>query len=92
MGVPARHHTKSRRNKGRSHFALKPATLSRCPKCHSFVLPHRVCSNCGFYAGREVIDVLKKLDKKERKKREKVLKETEAEAEAKGKQEEAERI
>jgi len=32
-----------------------------------------VCRNCGWYNGRQVIDVLAKLDKKERKKKEKEL-------------------
>jgi len=77
-GTPTRHHTKSRRNKGRSHFALQPANFTRCPKCHTLRLGHRVCSNCGYYKGKEVVNVLARLDKKERKKREKVLKETEA--------------
>jgi len=36
-------------------------------------MPHRACLNCGTYKGREVIDVLKKLDKKERKAKEKEL-------------------
>ena len=75
MGLPARHHSKSRRNKGRSHMALKANELSKCPKCGFRILPHRVCSNCGFYKGREVIDVLKGLNKKEKKAKEKELKE-----------------
>lgn len=37
-----------------------------------------MCGNCGYYNGRQVIDVLKKLDKKERKKKEKELAESEA--------------
>jgi len=36
-------------------------------------LPHRVCANCGFYKDKEVVDVLKKLTKKERKEKEKEL-------------------
>jgi len=32
-----------------------------------------VCENCGFYKGREIVDVLKKLTKKERKEKEKEL-------------------
>jgi len=37
-------------------------------------LPHTVCQNCGYYKGKAVIDVFKKLDKKEKKKKEKELK------------------
>jgi len=48
--------------------------LAKCPKCGKPVFPHTVCSNCGYYKGVEVIDVLKKLTKKERKKREKEMK------------------
>jgi large subunit ribosomal protein L32 len=59
------------------HLGLKVASLVRCAKCGALNMPHRVCSNCGYYAGREVVDVLKKLDKKERKKRERVLREQE---------------
>ena len=42
-------------------------------------MSHHVCSFCGFYDGKERIDVLAKLEKKERKKKEKELKEHEDE-------------
>lgn len=73
MPVPKQRHTKSRRNRRRSHQALKKRSFSRCPKCSAEILPHQVCYNCGSYAGREVINVLKKLTKKEKKKKEKEL-------------------
>ena len=76
-GTPTRHHTKSRQNKGRAHFALASVKTVKCPKCGQATLPHRMCANCGYYKGKEVVNVLAKLDKKERKQREKVLKETE---------------
>ena len=44
-----------------------------CAKCNAAMLPHRVCANCGFYHGKEVVDVLKKLGKKERKAKEKEI-------------------
>jgi len=56
------------------HLFAKAPTLTLCPKCKKPVLPHTVCWNCGYYKGVEVIDVLKKLTKKERKKREKEMK------------------
>jgi len=83
MGLPARHHTKSRRNKGRAHMAWRPLGLVSCAHCGTKIMPHRVCWNCGYYKGAEIVDVLKKLDKKERKKREKVLKQQAEEAKEK---------
>lgn len=72
-GVPRQRHTKSRRNRGRSHLALKKTQLALCVKCKTEVLPHRLCSNCGYYAGKEVVDVLAKLNKKEKKVKEKEI-------------------
>lgn len=72
-GVPKQHHTKSSRNQRRMHIFLEQPVLTKCPKCGKPVLPHTVCLNCGFYKGNEVIDVLKKLNKKERKQKEKEL-------------------
>jgi len=80
MAVPKQRHTKSRRNKRRSHHALKKQVLSNCPKCKEVVLPHQLCQNCGTYAGREVVDVLAKLTKKERKNKEKEIAEQEKSA------------
>ncbi len=73
MAVPKKKHTKSRRNKRRSHHALGKIKLSFCSKCKEPILPHRFCPFCGTYKGREVIDVLAKLTKKERKKKEKEM-------------------
>ena len=71
MGVPKKRLPKGRRDKRRMHIFLKEAVLTKCPKCGKPIRPHAVCFNCGYYKGMEVIDVLKKLTKKERKKREK---------------------
>lgn len=73
MAAPKQRHTKSRRNRRRSHCALKKKKIPLCSKCGQPVLPHRLCSNCGTYAGKAVVDVLAKLDKKERKKKEKEI-------------------
>jgi large subunit ribosomal protein L32 len=74
MAVPKQRHTSSRRDKRRMHIHLEEPTLTHCPKCGKFVLPHTACSNCGYYKGREVVSVLDKLEKKERKRREKEIK------------------
>jgi len=52
-------------------LALKKTFLAACSKCDREVLPHHICAHCGFYDGKEVIDVMAKLTKKEKKRREK---------------------
>ena len=75
MTTPTQRHTKSRRNKRRSHLRLKAQTLSRCAKCGNTTMPHMMCDNCGTYRGKQIVDVMARLDKKERKRREKEQKE-----------------
>jgi large subunit ribosomal protein L32 len=57
MPNPKNRHSKSRRGKRRSHDFLTAPTLSVCGNCGRGVLPHRVCPNCGYYKGRQVIEV-----------------------------------
>ncbi len=52
-------------------MALTKTFLTICSKCGKAVLPHRICVYCGFYNGKEVIDVMAKLTKKEKKRRKK---------------------
>lgn len=73
MALPKQHKTKSRRNQRRMHIYLEVPRLTRCPKCGKPVLPHTVCQNCGFYKGVGVIDVMKKLTRKEKKKKEREM-------------------
>lgn len=84
MGVPKQRKTKSRQGNRRSHHALKIMRFSRCGKCGKEVLPHRLCENCGNYNKREVVNVLAKLDKKERKRREREQAMREKETEKQG--------
>ncbi len=72
-GVPKQHHTKSSVHQRRMHIFIKLVSLATCPKCGKPRLSYTVCFNCGYYKGMEVIDVLKKLTKKEKKQREKEM-------------------
>ncbi|HXK59745.1 MAG TPA: 50S ribosomal protein L32 [Acidobacteriota bacterium] len=57
MANPKNRHSKSRRGKRRAHDFLTARNLSKCSNCGLSVLPHRVCPNCGYYRGRQVIEV-----------------------------------
>ncbi len=78
-------HTSSATRQRRSHHALKMGAYSLCSQCKKSVMPHTICQNCGYYKSRQVIDVLAKLDKKERKKKEKELRAREQEQPARDK-------
>lgn len=73
MPATTQHHTKSKRDKRRAEFRLKRQIFSFCPKCGYTLISHRMCSNCGYYKGKEVIDVLAKLEKKEKREKKKEL-------------------
>ena len=66
-------HTPSHTANRRSHHALSAVATLKCTKCGADTLPHRICANCGFYKGKEAVDVLKKLTKKEKKEKQKEL-------------------
>lgn len=86
MAQPKQRHTKNRRNRRRMHIFLANPGKAVCPKCGKAVLAHTVCHSCGYYKGVEAIDVLKKLNKKERKIKEREMAVKEAEGKTIGKE------
>lgn len=59
--------TRSHRNNRRSHHALDGARIIVCSNCKNPTKMHTMCANCGYYKGRQVIDVAKKAVKKAKK-------------------------
>ncbi|MBU5449561.1 50S ribosomal protein L32 [Acetivibrio sp. MSJd-27] len=57
MAVPKRKTSKARRDKRRANWKLLIPGMVKCPECHEYKLPHRVCKACGSYKGKEVIKV-----------------------------------
>ena len=56
MAVPKRKVSKARRDSRRSAVCkLEAPALSICNQCGELTSPHKVCKNCGYYKGREVI-------------------------------------
>ncbi len=58
MAVPKTKVSKSRKNKRRSSvWKLTAPAFSKCAKCGELKVPHRVCGNCGYYNGKQVINM-----------------------------------
>ena len=56
MAVPKRKVSKSRRNKRRSHHAIKAINIIEDKKSGEFRLSHHVDLKTGLYKGRQVFD------------------------------------
>ncbi|MGB7624185.1 MAG: 50S ribosomal protein L32 [Terriglobia bacterium] len=57
MPNPKRRHSKGRTSRRRAHDALRAPSFSECPNCHERKLPHQTCPKCGYYNGKEVVEV-----------------------------------
>ncbi len=58
MAVPKKKMSKSRMRKRRAKFyTARSVNFVKCPKCGAPKLPHRVCTECGEYNGRQILEV-----------------------------------
>ena len=57
MAHPKRNHSKTRRDKRRTHWKMEVPAMATCDHCGSVKRPHRVCPVCGYYNGVEVINM-----------------------------------
>ena len=57
MAVPKRKVSKARRDKRRANWKLAVPGMIKFSQCGALVLSHRVCPECGYYKGREVVKV-----------------------------------
>lgn len=55
MAVPFRKTSKTRKRMRRTHYKISENEMTKCPKCGESIRPHRVCTKCGSYKGKEVI-------------------------------------
>ncbi len=66
MALPKRRHSAQRGRKRRTHWKIKKANLIPCPQCKQLKLSHRVCLVCGYYDGRQVMEIKVKEKKKKK--------------------------
>jgi large subunit ribosomal protein L32 len=58
MAVPKKKTSKAKsRSRRASNWRLATPAQSLCPQCRRTKTPHVVCPNCGWYGGRQAIDV-----------------------------------
>ena len=56
MAVPKRKVSKARKNKRRSNvWRMDAPELVKCSQCGELKRPHRICPECGYYNGKQVI-------------------------------------
>lgn len=60
MANPTHRHSKARRDKRRANWKGQTPTLTACPACKELKEPHRVCSSCGSYNGKQILEVISK--------------------------------
>jgi large subunit ribosomal protein L32 len=65
-------HTRGHTANRRSHHALEEARYSTCPKCQATHIRHQMCTNCGTYQGRTVIDVKARAEHRLTRRKEKL--------------------
>ena len=58
MAVPKKKMSKSKsRSRRASAWRIGPTARSAGPRCGATQRPHRACGNCGWYGGRQALDV-----------------------------------
>jgi large subunit ribosomal protein L32 len=56
MAHPKHKHSKTRRDKRRTHDKAEVPTLGTCSNCGATVRYHTICGECGYYRGKQVIE------------------------------------
>ena len=66
MPLPKQRHSKARGRRRRTHWKITANSLIACPQCKQPRVPHRVCKVCGYYDGRQVVEIEVKEKKKKK--------------------------
>lgn len=66
MAHPKRKHSTSRSRKRRTHQKLSCPLLVECKQCRRLKPAHMICPFCGYYAGREILEIKPPAKKKKK--------------------------
>jgi len=56
MPNPKHRHSRTRRDKRRTHYKAEAPNLVSCQNCGTTVLFHRICPECGYYRGKLAVE------------------------------------
>ena len=62
MALPKGKISRARKHSRRANWKLEAPAIVECPQCHKMKLAHRVCKNCGYYNGVQVVNKDEKKD------------------------------
>ncbi len=57
MAVPKRKTSKQRKRKRRTHYKATLPGISQCSNCGATTRPHHLCTSCGYYGDKEIVEV-----------------------------------
>jgi len=55
MALPKRRSSHAKVRTRRQQWRAEKVTTTTCAHCGKVILPHRACTNCGYYNGRQVL-------------------------------------
>jgi large subunit ribosomal protein L32 len=55
--LPKQRVTRARQGFRRQHDRIRAPQLVRCTNCRTWKVQHHVCLSCGYYAGRQVVEI-----------------------------------
>ena len=67
MAEPKKRTNKSKTGMRRMHHKANMPSINFCSNCHEPMIRHQVCTFCGFYKGKKILEVNDKKDKIEEK-------------------------
>ena len=66
MALPKKRHSAARGRRRRTHWKISSTSLIPCPQCKQMKQPHKACAVCGYYNGRQVMEIKVKEKKKKK--------------------------
>ena len=64
MALPKGKISKARKHARAANWKISAPSIVKCPRCQKMKLAHRVCKHCGYYDGKQVINVEAETEKK----------------------------